>query len=221
MSVELPPGPADANPYLPRRRSLPALRAAATTCRGCELHRNATQTVFGEGPPHARLVAVGEIPGEFEDRTGRPFVGPAGRELDAALERAGIERGSVYLTNAVKHFKFRARGKRRIHESPTRGEVKACLPWLHAELALLAPDALVLLGATAGKALLGSAFVLGPARGRPLDSNLARLVIATAHPSSILRTTGEDARRAARAEFVADLCLVARHLGASRGRDGA
>jgi DNA polymerase len=212
MSVELPSGPSDANRYLPRRRSLRALRDAAAGCRGCTLYGPATQTVFGEGPTHARLVIVGEIPGDQEDRLGRPFVGPAGRELDAALKAAGIARDETYLTNAVKHFKFEQRGKRRIHEAPTRAEVKACLPWLSAELDLLSPQALVLLGATAGKALFGASFVLGPVRGRPLASSLAPLVIATAHPSSILRTADATARHAARTALIDDLRVVARKL---------
>ena len=143
------------------RTSLRALRAAAADCRGCHLHAPATQTVFGEGPRKARVMLVGEMPGDREDREGHPFVGPAGRELDEALDDAGIDRGELYVTNVVKHFKFEERGKRRIHQTPKRWEVQACMPWLRSELAAVRPEVLVLLGATAGKALLGSGFKLG------------------------------------------------------------
>lgn len=202
----------DATAYLPDRRGLRALRKAASGCQACGLHAHATQTVFGEGPVHAPIVIVGEIPGDREDRLGHPFVGPAGRELDAALEAVEISRSDTYLTNAVKHFKFEQRGKRRIHESPTRREVKACRPWLLAELDLISPQALVLLGATAGKALLGPSFTLGSARGRPLASPLAPLVLATAHPSSILRAPDDAARWQARRALAADLRVVTRQL---------
>ncbi len=168
--------------------------------------------MFGEGRASARLLIVGEAPGDQEDKAGHPFVAPAGRELSAAMTAAGLARRDVYLTNAVKHFKFERRGRRRIHEAPARAEAKACLPWLLAELALVEPDALVLLGATAGKALLGPAFALGPVRGRPIQSSLAPLVIATAHPSSILRIREPDQRDAARAALVHDLGVVARYL---------
>jgi DNA polymerase len=206
----------DATPYLPNRRSLSALRAAVAGCRGCALHEHATQAVFGEGPRHARLMLVGEIPGDQEDRAGRVFVGPAGRELDRALQTAGIARDDAYVTNAVKHFKFEERGKRRIHQKPSRWEVRACNPWLRAELDIVKPQALVVLGATAGQALLGPGFKVGEAHGRPIDSDLAELVTATAHPSAILRARDDDARNSMRAELTADLRVVAEFLGAVR-----
>lgn len=160
---------------------------------------------------------VGETPGDREDRLGHVFVGPAGRELDAALQAAGIDRREVYLTNAVKHFKFEWRGKRRIHARPTRSEIKACAPWLHAELDAVAPRVLVLLGAIAGSALLGPSFRLGAARGRPIESELAPLVTATAHPASILRAADGAARRAARDALIDDLRFAAAHLDAEPG----
>jgi DNA polymerase len=195
----------DASPYVPESRSLRALRAAAAECRGCPLHAPATQTVFGAGPPDAKLMLVGEVPGDQEDRAGRAFVGPAGRELDRALEAAGIVRDEVYITNAVKHFKFEERGKRRIHQKPSRWEVRACNPWLRAELEVVSPRALVILGATAGQALIGPSFKLGEARRQPIDSDLAELVTATSHPSAILRVRDAEARGAMRAQLEADL----------------
>jgi DNA polymerase len=168
--------------------------------------------VFGEGLKRARLMLVGEIPGDREDREGHVFVGPAGRELDKALERAGIERGDVYITNVVKHFKFEERGKRRLHQRPKKAEIDACLPWLREELRLIAPDVLVLLGATAGKALLGPGFRLGDARGRPIESDLARVVTATIHPSAILRARDDDARHAERRAFTSDIQAAAGFL---------
>jgi DNA polymerase len=202
----------DATPFLPERRTLASLREAAAGCRGCPLWRGATQTVFGEGLKRSRLMLVGEVPGDKEDRAGRPFVGPAGRELDKALEAAGIDRDEVYVTNAVKHFAFIERGKRRIHQTPKRFHIEACRPWLDSELEVVKPEALVLLGATAGKALLGPKFKLGESRGRPLDSELAPLVTATAHPSSILRQRDDDARHAERRMFTEDLKRVAELL---------
>jgi uracil-DNA glycosylase family protein len=199
----------DATPFLPERRTLKALREAAANCRGCHLYARATQTVFGEGPARARLVLVGEMPGDREDRAGHVFVGPAGRELDKGLEAAGITRSDVYITNVVKHFKFEERGKRRIHQRPTKGEVDACLPWLRAELDVVKPRALVLVGATAGKALLGSSFRLTDARGKPIDSDLAPFVTATIHPSAILRAPDDEARQAERRAFAEDLRAVA------------
>src|SRR5689334_15034312 len=166
-----------ATPFLPEgRRSLTALRSAAAVCRGCHLWRNATQTVFGEGPARARVMLVGEQPGDREDRAGEPFVGPAGRELDHGLEAAGIERRDAYVTNVVKHFKFEERGKRRIHQTPKKFEVDACRPWLDEELRLVKPEALIVLGATAGKALFGSKFTFRDARGAPIESDLAPFV---------------------------------------------
>lgn len=199
----------DATAFLPAEFSLEALREAARDCRGCGLWRAATQTVFGEGPEDARMFFVGEAPGDREDKEGRPFVGPAGRELDKALEAIGIDRGDVYVTNAVKHFKFQERGKRRIHQRPDAKEIKACRPWVLAELEVVRPDALVILGATAGKALLGSTFRLMAQRGQPLESELAPVVIATIHPSAILRAPDGDARQAQRELFTEDLRVAA------------
>ena len=199
--------------YLPDRPSLKRLREAAAGCRGCPLWQGPIQTVFGEGPGKARLMLVGEVPGDREDREGRPFVGPAGRELDRGLEAAGIERGEVYLTNAVKHFKFEERGKRRIHKTPTKGEVDACSPWLDTEIKLVRPEALVTLGATAAKALHGSSFRLTQHRGELLESKLAPIVAATIHPSAILRSRDEDARQAEREAFARDLRAVVEALG--------
>ena len=203
----------DATPFVPDTNSLKALREAARVCRGCPLHEPATQVVFGEGPRRARLMMVGEMPGDREDRAGHVFVGPAGRELDAALERVGIDRSRVYVTNAVKHFKFRERGKRRIHDTPKKSEVDACLPWLREELRLVKPDVLLILGAVAGKALLGSGFRLTRWRGVPLDSELAPCVMATIHPAAILRAPDGEARQAEREAFVRDLGAAARLLG--------
>jgi DNA polymerase len=205
--------PNDATPFLPERHSLKALREAAANCRGCHLWRHATQTVFGEGPSNARMMLVGEQPGDREDRAGHPFVGPAGRELDRALEEAGIDRRSAYVTNVVKHFKFQERGKRRIHATPKKFEVDACRPWLDEELRVVKPEALVVLGAIAGKALFGSKFTIRDSRGRPLDSELAALVVATIHPSAILRAPDDESRKRERAGLVADLRVVADALG--------
>jgi uracil-DNA glycosylase family protein len=206
----------NATPFLPARKNLRALREAAAECRGCHLYAPATQTVFGEGPKRAELMLVGEIPGDREDRAGRVFVGPAGRELDNALEAVGIARADTYITNVVKHFKFEERGKRRIHQRPKKSEVDACMPWLRAELDVVRPNALVLLGATAGKALLGSRFRLGEARGRPIESDLAPFVTATIHPSAILRARDDDTRHAERRAFTEDLRGVAEFMGARR-----
>ena len=205
--------PNDATPFLPDRRSVKALREAAAGCRGCHLWRPATQTVFGEGAAGARVMLVGEQPGDREDRAGHPFVGPAGRELDRALVEAGIDRKAAYVTNVVKHFKFQERGKRRIHATPKKFEVDACRPWLDEELRAVRPEALVVLGATAGKALFGSKFTIRDARGRPMESELAPLVVATIHPSAILRAPDDDARQRERESLVADLRAVAEALG--------
>ena len=204
--------PKDATPFLPERVSLTSLREAAAGCRGCHLWRPATQTVFGEGPEGARIVLVGEQPGDREDVEGRPFVGPAGRELDRGLVAAGIDRGEVYVTNAVKHFKFEERGKRRIHQTPRQIEIKACRPWLDEELELLAPEAVVALGATAAKALLGPSFRVSRERGRLLESDLAPVVSATIHPSAILRLRDEGEREAERNAFAEDLAAVTNAL---------
>jgi uracil-DNA glycosylase len=197
------------------RRSLEGLRHAAAGCRACPLWRGATQTVFGEGPPDAALMLVGEQPGDKEDLGGHPFVGPAGRLLDEALELAGIDRAGLYLTNAVKHFKWRPRGTRRIHDKPNRSEVAACRPWLEAELELVGPEVLVVLGATAAQALLGPSFRVTRERGRPIEgTGLAGWVLATVHPSSILRIEGSAERHDALGALAADLgaasALVAR-----------
>jgi uracil-DNA glycosylase family protein len=203
--------PNDATPFLPDRRSMKALREAASGCHGCHLWRRATQTVFGEGLQRSRVMFVGEQPGDREDRAGRPFVGPAGRELDKALEAAGIARDEVYITNVVKHFKFEERGRRRIHQTPKRFEIDACKPWLEEELRLIDPEALVLLGATAAKALLGASFRLTRHRGELLDSDLAPIVAATIHPSGILRAP-DEVRGEERVAFTEDLRAVARAL---------
>jgi uracil-DNA glycosylase family protein len=191
--------------YLPERVTLESLREAAKVCHGCDLWRNATQTVFGEGPADAELMFVGEQPGDQEDKLGQPFVGPAGRIFDQALEEVGIDRSRVFVTNAVKHFKWQPRGKRRIHQKPNAAELAACRPWLDAELAVVQPRVLVCLGATAAQALLGRAFRVTKQRGTPVDSPLAELVIATIHPSAILRAEDRDAEYAG---FVADLQRV-------------
>ena len=201
----------DATPFLPSapRHDLDALQQASQTCQGCDLYLHANQTVFGEGRPSSRVVLVGEQPGDQEDRAGKPFVGPAGHVLDEALEEAGVARKDVYVTNAVKHFKFLERGKRRIHSKPNAREIRACKPWLEAELETVQPTILVCLGATAAQALLGSAFRVTQHRGQPLtDTNLAPFVVATVHPSSILRAPDEASRRKDREAFVADLRLV-------------
>jgi uracil-DNA glycosylase len=207
--------PNDATPFLPERRALSTLREAAAGCRGCHLWRGATQTVFGEGLKRSRAMFVGEQPGDREDRAGRPFVGPAGRELDLALDAVGIARGDVYITNVVKHFKFEERGRRRIHQTPKRFEIDACRPWLDEELAQVDPEALVLLGATAAKALLGSSFRLTRHRGELLDSDLAPIVAATIHPSAILRQPDERSRAGERDAFARDLRVVAEALAGS------
>jgi uracil-DNA glycosylase len=193
-------------------RDLEKIRASAARCRACHLYESATQTVFGEGDPRAEVVMVGEVPGDREDVEGKPFVGPAGKVLDTALERAGIDRDLVYLTNVVKHFKWRPRGKRRIHQKPNAEEIAACRQWLDAELELIQPRVLVCLGATAAQALLGRQFRVTRQRGEFVESPLAPLVTATVHPSSILRAPDEAARQEAMEDFVADLTKVASTL---------
>jgi DNA polymerase len=197
---------------VPIGASLSALREAAADCRACPLWRRATQTVFGLGSRSADLMLVGEQPGDQEDLAGRPFVGPAGRVLDDALEEAGIDRERAYVTNVVKHFKWEERGKRRIHAKPTWTEIAACRPWLEAELAAVEPVVLVCLGATAAQALLGREFRVTKERGHPVESPLARYVLATVHPSSILRARTADDRRLERRMFVDDLQVVAKLL---------
>ena len=204
----------DASDFIPQQRDLETLRRAAQECRGCDLWEPATQTVFGEGPQDARMVLVGEVPGDREDREGHPFVGPAGRELEKALHAVGIDRAEVYITNAVKHFKFEERGKRRIHQRPSASQIKACRPWLRAELDAIGPEAIVILGATAAKTLLGSSFRLMEQRGQPLDSDLAPVVIATILPSAILRGSDTESRQAQRDLFTEDLRVAAQALQA-------
>jgi uracil-DNA glycosylase len=193
-------------------RTLDELRAEAADCKACDLWKTGTQTVFGEGEPGAEIVFVGEQPGDKEDLAGRPFVGPAGRVLDEALEAAGIDRSLAYVTNAVKHFKWVARGKRRIHQKPNAAELAACRPWLDAELAVLQPKVLVPLGATAAQALLGRQFRVTRQRGVPVESDLAPYVVATVHPSSILRQDTDEDREAAMKDLIADLKVVAKLL---------
>jgi uracil-DNA glycosylase len=182
-----------AAPFLPARRTLTSLRDAVQSCRGCPLHANATRAVFGEGASRADVMLVGEQPGDQEDLAGAPFVGPAGKLLDRALDEAGIDRDEAYVTNAVKHFKWKARGPRRIHDKPSWTETVACRPWLEAEVACVRPRALVLLGATAAQSVLGKGFKVTQERGKPLDCGLAGLVIATIHPSAVLRSTDREA----------------------------
>src|SRR6266545_3263811 len=199
-------------PLIPNRPTLTRLREAAQKCRACPLWKRGTQTVFGEGSRDSLVVLVGEQPGDREDIEGRPFVGPAGRLLDACLEEAGIDRSKAYVTNVVKHFKWEPRGKKRIHQKPNSVEIAACRPWLEAELALIKPKVLVCLGATAAQALLGASFRVTKSRGSFVKSDLAPLITATVHPSSILRAPDDAARRSAKKAFVQDLRKVARKL---------
>ncbi|MFL5936275.1 MAG: UdgX family uracil-DNA binding protein [Gaiellaceae bacterium] len=199
--------------YLPERLSLATLREAAAGCQACPLWRTGTQTVFGEGAARSELMLVGEQPGDREDREGHPFVGPAGRLLDEALEEAGIDRTRAYVTNVVKHFKWQARGKRRIHAKPAWSEIAACRPWLEAELSVVKPEVLVCLGATAAQALLGRSFRVTRERGKPVESDLAPHVLATIHPSAILRADAET-RETERIALVDDLKVVASLLRA-------
>jgi uracil-DNA glycosylase family protein len=193
--------------FMPDRLSLPSLRSAVQQCKGCPLHENATQAVFGDGSAKADLMFVGEQPGDFEDVTGAPFVGPAGKVFDQALDEVGIDRKQTYVTNAVKHFKWKARGTRRIHDKPSWTEQMACRPWLEAEIAVVKPQALVLMGATAAQSLLGKSFRVTQHRGRPLESDLADLVTATIHPSAVLRAENREEMFAG---LVDDLRLVAK-----------
>jgi uracil-DNA glycosylase len=197
---------------LPPHSALGSLRAAAAVCRRCELWRRGTQTVFGDGAGPARLMLVGEQPGNDEDLAGRPFVGPAGKLLDRALAEAGIDRSKVYVTNAVKHFKWEARGKRRIHAKPSPAEIAACLPWLEAELDVVKPEIIACLGATAAQALLGRQFRVTRQRGKLLPFRPSLRVVATVHPSSVLRAPDDQARALAFDQLVADLRTVARAL---------
>jgi uracil-DNA glycosylase family protein len=206
------PRPAAPPPSL-KGQSLERLAAAAKGCTACPLFELGTQTVFGEGPASARILLVGEQPGDAEDLAGRPFVGPAGRLLDRALEAAGIDRGRVYVTNAVKHFKWVPRGKRRIHSKPNAMEIQACFPWLEAEIAAVQPAVVVALGATAAQALLGRAFRVTKQRGVPVASPLAAQVVATVHPSALLRAPDDATRRAETERFIEDLRVAAKLVG--------
>jgi uracil-DNA glycosylase len=207
MSVRKP-----VSDLIPPRPTLPTVREAAKDCRACDLYKRGTQTVFGEGPRRAEVMMVGEQPGDAEDLAGHPFVGPAGKLLDRALEDAGIVRRLVYVTNVVKHFKWEPRGKRRIHAKPNGAEIAACRPWLETEIALVKPRVLVCLGATAAQALLDASFKVSLQRGRFVPSDLAPLVTATVHPSSILRARDDDARHLEMKRFVSDLARVAAEL---------
>jgi len=198
--------------FIPAKPTLPKLREAAAGCRGCHLYEGATQTVFGEGLKKSKVMFVGEQPGDREDIDGKPFVGPAGRMLDKALEEAGIDRSEVYVTNVVKHFKYTMRGKRRIHQRPDAEEIAACRPWLESELEQVKPRVLVCLGATAAKALLGPRFKVTQQRGEFVDSELAPLATGTVHPSSILRAPDDEARHRAYTDFVEDLRVIAHAL---------
>jgi uracil-DNA glycosylase family protein len=197
----------DATPFLPEKPTITTLRDASRNCRGCDLWKNATQTVFGEGNSRPSMMLIGEQPGDKEDIAGHPFVGPAGRILDEALDAAGIDRADVYVTNAVKHFSWTPaeRGKRRIHKKPRYSEIKACRPWLDAEIAVTHPEVIVCMGATAAQALLGREFSVMRDRGKFVRSQLAPYVVATVHPSSILRAQDEESRRAQKEAFIADL----------------
>lgn len=198
-----------AEDLIPSKPTIPKLREAASECRACDLWENATQTVFGEGRRNARVILIGEQPGNEEDIEGRPFVGPAGRVLDQALKEAGIDRRETYVTNVVKHFKWEPRGKRRIHKRPNSVEIQACRQWLDAEIALIKPRVLVCLGATASQALFGKSFRVTKERGRLIESDLTPAVVATVHPSSILRAPNEQRRKREFARFVDDLKIVA------------
>ena len=202
-----------AEEFIPDQLTLESLREAASGCRGCDLWEDATQTVFGDGGKHANVMLIGEQPGDREDIEGKPFVGPAGRILDEGLEAAQIARASVYVTNAVKHFRFTRRGKRRLHEKPNSQQVRACRPWLQAEVETVRPSLLVLLGATAAQSLLGPTFRVTQHRGKVIPTPLGIPAVATVHPSSILRAPDDAAREEAMAAFIADLRSVKRQLG--------
>jgi uracil-DNA glycosylase len=197
---------------IPKHPTLADLREAAAGCRACDLWQHATQTVFGEGPGRARIMMIGEVPGDQEDRQGHPFVGPAGAVLDKALAAAGIDRSEVYVTNIVKHFKFEPRGKRRIHKKPNAIQIAACRPWLDAELAVIRPEIVVLLGATAAQGILGRNFRVTQHRGQWVQSKIATFVLATVHPSSILRAQDDESRHREMAQLIADLKPVAQQL---------
>jgi DNA polymerase len=203
-----------AEPFLPPRMNLKALREAVQDCEGCDLYQNATQAVFGEGPRDASVMMLGEIPGDREDIEGHPFVGPAGRLLDKSLEEAGIPRDEVFVTNAVKHFRWEARGKRRLHKKPSWRQIEACRPWLHAEILVVEPEIIVCLGATAAQTMLGREFRITKHRGRFFKSEDVAWLMATYHPSAVLRAPDEEARHRMRDELVSDLRGVAKRLKA-------
>ena len=210
MSKDKPPGSAE--DYFPARKSLKAFREAAADCKACDLWKRGTQTVFGDGARRAEIIFVGEQPGNEEDLAGEPFVGPAGRLLNDALAEAGIDRAQVYATNVVKHFKWEPRGKRRIHKKPNAREISACRPWLETEIGLISPKIIVCLGATAAQALLGPKFLVSKERGQFFKSTLAPYIMATVHPSSILRAPDDESRRAEKRRFVNDLKKLAHVL---------
>lgn len=201
-------GNVSASDFLPRNRSLESLRQAAKSCKGCDLYLNATQTVFGDGPGHASVMLVGEQPGDIEDQKGEPFVGPAGRILDRALEDARISRDEVYVTNAVKHFKWIWRGKRRLHQKPSVRQLVACRPWLEVEIEVVQPDILVCLGATAAQSVIGKSVAIMKERGKFIDSVLGKLTFVTIHPSAILRQRDNDDREQEYHRFASELKLV-------------
>ena len=203
-----------AEPFLPPRLNLRAMREAAQHCEGCDLYKNATQVVFGEGPRHAQMMLVGEVPGDEEDKQGKPFVGPAGRLLDMALDEVGLSRDEVYVTNAVKHFRWEPRGKRRLHKKPSARQIEACRPWIHAEILVVEPPVIVCLGATAAQAMFGSAFRITKDRGKFFKSEEAAWLMATYHPSAILRAPEKEARDQMREEFIDDLRHAARKVRA-------
>jgi uracil-DNA glycosylase family protein len=214
MPTHVKPYAESAASYVPERPTLEKVRDAAMGCKACWLWTLGTQTIFGEGPRQATVMFVGEQPGDQEDRAGRPFVGPAGKLLDRALDEAGIDRKTVYVTNAVKHFKWERaeRGNRRIHKKPNDAEIRACRPWLDSEIALVRPQVIITLGATASQAVLGKQFRVTKDRGKPMASPLAEAVFATVHPSSVLRAPDDAARELAEREFFADLKTVAHYL---------
>jgi uracil-DNA glycosylase len=212
MTVSVPPRPNDPRDPKPSGSTVADLRAAAAECTACHLYRNATQTVFGEGRQDARVMLVGEQPGDREDVAGRPFVGPAGQLLDRCLAEAGVDRAQTYVTNVVKHFKWVPRGPRRIHSKPSSLEIEACFPWLEAEIRVVAPRIIVALGATAAQALFGKAFRVTRDRGRFVPSALASYALATVHPSALLRAPDEETRQREILRFIADLRIVAAAL---------
>jgi|SRR5579864_1234351 len=216
MAIPLPrpttAGKQTAAPLIPEKPTLPKLRTAAAGCKACDLWKTGTQIVFGEGPTRAKILMIGEQPGDREDLAGRPFVGPAGLFLDRALATAGIDRSEVYLTNAVKHFKWEPRGKRRIHKKPRASEIEACKPWLEAEIALVKPELVICLGATAAQSLLGKSFKVMRQRGEVLRSSFAPRVMATVHPSSLLRLKDDDDRHRQTERFIQDLRHAAQAL---------